>query len=517
MPAIGKITLDIKDYDKALNRARQQGQKFAAGSQQDFQQVGNGASRAGKILAGISAESGFYFGKLGNIIGAIASGPVVALTAALGALVALGADLWDRMTLSAEEYAKKLDLAAQAAEKNRAAVEQQSAEDAGYMDRLRELADKEQLSNEAKAEAATLIKNLSARYGDLGLSIDEVTGKIIGMDAAQAKFIRKQRENRAYALAEEIGALKSKSDNKLKQAQGAGYWTRAAMTEEERAQIDQVYSAPLEKQLQYAQTMFDRSNTDADMNKWQEVIDLLEKRIRLERELQRLMDTGAATEKEQAAGLKKKSDATQKPVDAEIAARNQIEKRTEDYYSSTISNLEKQLEIQNLINAGKLEEAERQKIINDLERQGIAADARVNTIMALQKQNAAAKLTQAQSQQAASLYDRALRAAGRGQEADTRAAIRQAEERKGGKLTDEERARTLELLKLSQQLDKLTGLNGFGIMAIQTNNLTARGGFQTGAAAPDVDKYNRIIAENGKTMLSVVQRIETICRQFGNF
>ena len=39
MPAIGKITLDIKDYEKALNRARQQGQKFAAGSQQDPSEI----------------------------------------------------------------------------------------------------------------------------------------------------------------------------------------------------------------------------------------------------------------------------------------------------------------------------------------------------------------------------------------------------------------------------------------------------------------------------------------------
>lgn len=522
MPAIGKITLDIKDYEKALNRARQQGQKFADGSQQDFRKVGKAASTAGTVISAMGSQAGGSFGKLGSIIGAVASGPVVALTAALGALVAVGVDIWDRMTLSAEEYGKKIELAADAAEKHRAAVEKQTSEDAGYIERLQELSKIEELSNEAKTEAATLIKNLASRYGDLGISIDMVTGKISGLDKAQAKFLEQQRKMRMDALKDQLKATQSKVMNQGKQAVDSAFmqWERWLGGSPEAQKITAQHlgdkNLGIDQKIEFATLMRDEVKTEEQMNKWQAVIDSLQKMKELQRELDMLQKTGAATEKEQTDKMQKKTNAAQTAVKAEVSARNAAEKKTEDYYNSTISSLEQQIELQELINAGKLEEANRQKLINELKKQGIDADARVNTITAMQNQLNAAKLAGTQGKEAATLYDRALRAAGRGQEADTRAAIRNAEQAKGGTLTDEERASTLELLELTQTLDRLSNTN-IGNLATQTNSLTARGGFATGAVTPDADKYQRITAENGKNILSVAQRIEQICRQFGTF
>ena len=57
----------------------------------------------------------------------------------------------------------------------------------------------------------------------------------------------------------------------------------------------------------------------------------------------------------------------------------------------------------------------------------------------------------------------------------------------------------------------------FGDLSIKTNSLTARGGFQGAAVVPDSDKFNREIAQTNKTMLNVLQRIETLCAQLGKF
>ena len=568
MPAIGKITLDIKDYEAKLAQAKKQGEAAARNAEKNANTASKGVNnfgksvgKAGSLVSSFGSAAGGSFGQAGSVISSLASGPVAALTAAFGALVAVAVNIWDRMTLSAEEYAKKLDYISQRAEKNRAAVEKQAAEDSGYMDRLQELASKERLSNEAKTEAANLIKMLTSRYGDLGISIDAVTGKIIGMDAAQQKCLERQRKNRAYALAEQSGALKDKTDNKIKQAQGAGYWSRMAMTDEERAKIDQVYSAPLEKQLEYAQNMFDRSNTEEDMNKWQEVIDLLEKRIQLEKELRRVMDTGSATEKEQATVQQKKTDKAQKKEDFLAAEKEALEiqkliaqGRTEEakvlklinemkkqgvtlskqeaeeiirkrqqvasdtYYKDTIEDLENQIQIQGMLNAGMTEEAKRQQIINDLKRRGLAYDeASVNRIMELNRQLGSLKLQKSQKDEAESLYDRALRAAGRSKEADERAALKKARDTKGSDLTEDEKQNTLSLLQLSSQLTNLQNGPNFGDLSIKTNDLTSRGGFQGGAVVPDKDKYNQQIAEHNKSILSVVQRIESMVGRFGEF
>ena len=105
---------------------------------------------------------------------------------------------------------------------------------------------------------------------------------------------------------------------------------------------------------------------------------------------------------------------------------------------------------------------------------------------------------------------------GQGKETGEQRVLRKAEQVKGSKLTDDERDMTLKFHNLTMDRYHMRDQQ-FGDLSIKTNELTSRGGFQTGAVAPDADKYNRIIADNGKAMLSVVQRIETACRQFGNF
>ena len=164
-------------------------------------------SAAGGALSAMGASIGQQFGAAGQIISALVSGPVGAITAALGFAVTIGTKLWDQFTLSAEEAAAKTSTAVAKANKARQDAETAFSDNSSYMERLKELSKQENLSNEAKNEAATLIGIVQKRYGDLGLSIDKAKGKIIGLDKAQEEFFERSREDRLKAAGNQIKAL----------------------------------------------------------------------------------------------------------------------------------------------------------------------------------------------------------------------------------------------------------------------------------------------------------------------
>lgn len=103
-----------------------------------------------------------------------------------------------------------------------------------------------------------------------------------------------------------------------------------------------------------------------------------------------------------------------------------------------------------------------------------------------------------------------------GREASEQRAIRDAEKTKGAKLTDSEIEATRKLHELSWNMQNMRDQQ-FGDLSTKINFLTARAGFQSAAAVPDSDKYNREILMTNKTMLNVLQSIETRCSQLNKF
>ena len=509
MAAIGKITLDINDYEKALEQvkrdtieAAKRMQEKAGSAGNAFADVGKKLGKTGSLISAVSSEAGGAFWKLGNIIGAVTSGPVMALTAAIGGLVAFGVQVWDKMTLSAEEYAAKLDRAAAAADKHRAAVEKQVSEDQTYMDRLGELASKEALSNEAKAEAATLIANLTSRYGDLGLSIDKVTGKITGMDKAQAEMLKRIRAERQKAISDQIASIERQTANEAKNAIKGMYLFGNAFggAENGLSRTREVFSGgTLQERIAYAEDLRDASKTTTDAEAWQKVIDHLQKALELQREYRTLS----------VEGMKTRTNAAETEATSQAKARQAAE--------DIVDDLQLQINMQQLINDGLSGEAEKLRIINSLRKQGIESATKENQIIGLHQQLSDAKFRQNQSHQAQSLYLRALRASGKGTAADAQEAIWAAKRAKGGALTNEETDRALNMAALASSLQNAASGPNFGDLAIRTNSLTARGGFATGAVTPDVDKYQRAQVEQGKQLVSIVSRIEKRCEELGIF
>jgi len=77
-----------------------------------------------------------------------------------------------------------------------------------YLAQLEQLASQESLSNANKAEAKKAIGELTKAYGDLGIKLDETTGKLTGVDSAMIKKAEKDKSRRIKELNAEERELK---------------------------------------------------------------------------------------------------------------------------------------------------------------------------------------------------------------------------------------------------------------------------------------------------------------------
>lgn len=148
-------------------------------------------------LSGLGKMGDSLGGTFGKIAGGFSSllSPIGLLTAGIGLVITAGINMYKKLTLSHEEYIDYLKHSMQESQSKLEKVNKQENTDRGYFDRLKELNKAELTSNSIKSQAIMLIQVLTAKYGDLGLSIDETTGKITGLDSALNQF-----ENRIEKL-----------------------------------------------------------------------------------------------------------------------------------------------------------------------------------------------------------------------------------------------------------------------------------------------------------------------------
>ena len=216
-----KISLDSSELKKGLNQAEQSVKKTGqeiSNATKKLDNFGDNADRAVRAIDSVSGALGQastgISGLAGDLI-ALVKNPMAMAIAAITALVAVGVKLWDKLTLSAEEYAKKASFEFEQAQKKFNDLTNAQKEGSGYLDRLKEISQEENISNAVKAEAISIIKSLSDRYGDLGISIDVTTGKIHGLDEGMAKANKKMSEFAKEAKRLELRKAESVANSKL--------------------------------------------------------------------------------------------------------------------------------------------------------------------------------------------------------------------------------------------------------------------------------------------------------------
>ena len=216
-----KISLDSSELKKGLNQAEQSVKKTGqemANATKKLDNFGDNADRAVRAIDSVSGALGQastgISGLAGDLI-ALVKNPMAAAIAAITALVAVGVKLWDKLTLSAEEYAKKASFEFEQAQKKFNDLTNAQKEDSGYLDRLKEISQEENISNSLKTEAISIIQSLTDRYGDLGISIDVTTGKIHGLDEGMAKANKKMSEFAKEAKRIELRKAESVANSKI--------------------------------------------------------------------------------------------------------------------------------------------------------------------------------------------------------------------------------------------------------------------------------------------------------------
>ena len=456
MPASGKISLDASDYKRTLEQVRQQTKTAADDMSKSVQKFGNDFGKAGGALKAISGEIAGSFGAAGKAISAVASGPVAALTAALGVLVTIVKTVWDHLTVSAEEYEAKLHAQIDAEQKRLDKMREVQNEETAYIERLVELNQHESLSNEEKNEAAYLIEVLSKRYKDFGVTLDETTGKMQGLELAERRLNEQQKAQMMQSLENQrknMALLSNKDAEDLimgpwyQEGWEAITWER---NKTQRTKWDYMKMSTPDK-LAFAQNRLENATTDSEISGWSKVADSLQKQIDLESKLQNLRETGKETEAKHATELKKSAQGSRKAIEEETKA-------VERY------------------------NAERQRNAEDEERRAEAA-ARADLERLKREQYAQASEKQRYRSEA-------LNVMGRGRQASQEEALLAAMQKKGEELTPEERANVLRFTNMRFDMQALAGAGMPNIQdfAPRVNSLIARGGSDAPVSMPKVEE-----------------------------
>lgn len=535
MPTVCKITLDAAEYKKELNdvvaRSKAAQTELSKNSVQGTQTAGKAAdqfgqkiSKAGGIMSAFGSQAGGKFSGLGQVIGSLGS-PITLITTAVGALTAVTMDFLRKGISGAQEAADAAQKNAEAIRESAAAAEQQRQKNEANWKSLKSLKDSldilsvtEKASNAQKTEAVRLIGLLSKSYGDLGISIDEATGRMQGFDKAYAAALEKDRQNRLNAMKGEYKELESEiarnneiiggfwsSKNDVANAQGNIQNATKRMAELapqihalEKSNPGKDYttaakSAELDRKQNTFDSAYDQLKNEEQQLKYQQLIN--EGRIKEANALKLINDA-----KKQGMELEKS--------DAEWIAERQGKVRMDSYYENEMDSLATKKREQELINAGLDEEAEKLRIIMELEKQGAeVSDDKVDKIMHERRELKSMQLAYGLKEQAYGLQNQAMHKVGLGKEADEQKALRDAEKQKGAKLDENETALVKSIADLTYKMGHET-LPQLGDLSIKTNSLTSRGGFASGAVMPDKDAVNKAVARFNQTQCQLLENIK---------
>lgn len=353
-----KITIDNSELRKGLKEAENQAKNTGTSIKASMENAGKGFESANKLGSKLG-------GAAKNIIEAFTGllSPIGLATAAISALGTLAVKVWDMMTVSAEEYAMKASNAVEKAKKNLEETFKQKETDSGYLERLKELSQAENMSNAMKMEAAELISLLTKRYGDLGVSIDMATGKIFGLDEAQRIFLKSQQKMKVDAAQLNVNAQKMAVNSAVENAIGIRN-ANVSLTPSDFGDATKSINVSranrwnfggLEGKLAVANSMTQNATTTKNIEKWHKLAVEIEKLIFVQKELNFIVEYGERSEKAYAEALKKRSQQTiststySNKQAAEQTKKSREQTQEKDYYAS-------------LSNEGKLSYKESERI-----------------------------------------------------------------------------------------------------------------------------------------------------------
>lgn len=196
-----QFTIRSVSVEQALKEAEAKVDRSAKKMDSSLSSVGSGTKNmeknlqdAAKGMDSISKVGGKAGGVMKNLTESIQGllSPIGLVSAGITAVITLVVHMYEKAKQRIQALKDYARIGIEDAGKQLADSQKGMATDRGYMDRLIEISRYEEIDNATKQEAIRIISLLTSKYGDLGLSIDDTTGKVLGLVEAIEQFNRKQ-------------------------------------------------------------------------------------------------------------------------------------------------------------------------------------------------------------------------------------------------------------------------------------------------------------------------------------
>lgn len=196
-----QFTIRSVSVEQALKEAEAKVDRSARKMDNSLSSVGSGTKNmeknlqaAAKGMDSISKVGGKAGGIMKNLTESIQGllSPIGLVTAGITAVISLFVKMQEQAKQRIQALKDWSRGGITDAEKRITDSQKEMSTDRGYMDRLIEISKYEEIDNATKQEAIRIISLLTSKYGDLGLSIDSTTGKVLGLVEAIEQFNKKQ-------------------------------------------------------------------------------------------------------------------------------------------------------------------------------------------------------------------------------------------------------------------------------------------------------------------------------------
>ena len=191
-----------------------------------------------------------------------------------------------------------------------------------------------------------------------------------------------------------------------------------------------------------------------------------------------------------------------------------LEEKSNKFYEDRINAYDAQLAVQKLILQGKFQQAQKQRLINQLNQQGLKInEKKIKQDEAKRKELAQVNADIQLQNDAKRLLDKY---SPKTKDYRIQKRIEQIEESNKVKLTDEQKGKVKSLVEAEIKLEKLQiEKPNLSRYQIQTNQLTARGGFQGGAVAFGKEQVNTEIKNYAAKQTNLLSQIKSILQNGG--
>ena len=201
--AIKRVSVDdaLREAERKVDKSAQRmddSLNSRAGSGNAISQQIRQASKGMDAIAKSGSKAGSIMKNITNAFGALLN-PVGLISAGIAGAIALINRYFRYLKEKAEQITAITESKAKLASEAFSSTLSENSKDRGYLKRLEEINRMEIIDNSTRIEAIRIIDRLNGRYGDMGLSIDRATGRIVNLTEATRRYNQLMRESEIEA------------------------------------------------------------------------------------------------------------------------------------------------------------------------------------------------------------------------------------------------------------------------------------------------------------------------------